>query len=375
MKTGYVHHKSGEEKLRMIRELMKNVDINGIKGIHAYIIPTDDAHQSEYIRKSDKRREYISGFTGSAGTVVVTENQALLWTDGRYFTQANLELTPPNAWTLMKSGEPGVPTMKQWLSKNLPENAIIGADPDLLSFSVWTELEEFLSESGKKIVAIDDNLVDLVWGQEKPIETLNKIVPHEIQYTGRTAGDKIKTVYEEMDKKKVDFLIITKLDEIAYLLNWRGTDIPYNPVFFSYLVVDGKEINIFVDSDRVTEEALTQLKNEGVDAKFYPYNNVKISVRRRCFESTSTDKIWISYSSSYSMHAGCLRKNLYNGLTPGTLMKLVKNPTEVNGMRIAYIRDSVALVKYFAWLENALKDQRNYITESSSTKVLENFRK
>ena len=367
----------GVVKLARLRELMKSVVCNERKGIEAYIVTGEDAHQSEYIRESDKRREFISGFKGSTGTAVITHDHALLWTDGRYFIQAGMELDPPDAWTLMKEGIPETLSIEDWLISNLPPNSIVSADPHIINNAVWTRIQKTLNPAGLHLWPSDTNLIDTVWGRERPKEVLNKIMAHPIVYSGRTSGDKVRSCFETMEKNKVTMLVLTALDEIAYLLNWRGSDIPYNPVFFAYVVLMSKLAHIFVNDSRLTDEARKQLKDEGVHFVLHPYEEIRPFLRKCATTSSRDDRAWIASTSSYALHLDLRAITTHVTVSPVSLMKLIKNPIEVQGMKQAHIRDGVALVKYFSWLDNTISNPNNktVITEISGADQLEKFRK
>lgn len=366
---------SGIVKLENLRSLMKSIHLGNIKGIHAYLIPTDDAHQSEYIRDRDKRRQYITGFSGSFGTAVVTLDKALLWTDGRYFSQASTELTPPDVWILMKEGVVGTSSIENWLINNLPAHSVVGADPNLLSNSCWIRLQSALSAAAIILQPIENNLIDQIWLADRPKNVLNKILPHNIKYSGRSAGYKIELCFKEMNKYNTSVLILTALDEIAYLLNWRGSDIPYNPVFFAYVILYKNQIHIFVNDIRLSIEAQTQLIEEKVKYTIYPYEDVNIFLKKIDFNN-GKNKVWISNNSSYALHSICHTAVVKTTITPVSLMKLVKNDTEIAGMKTAHIQDAIALVKYFSWLEHEIVNlARSNISEISGAQKLETFRK
>lgn len=230
--------RSSGQFLKRLRSLMKNSSYVPDQ-IHAYVIPTSDAHQSEYLSPCDKRRQFISGFTGSAGTAIVTSDEAALWTDGRYFLQAEKELD--SSWELMKDGIPSTPTQGEWLSKKLPPNGRVGVDPLLISYTGWKKLSTQLQESGHILIPCPENLIDLVW-DERPSPPSSPVVPLPIKYAGRSWQDKVTDVRKAMLKKGAKALVITSLDDVAYLFNLRGSDVNYNPVFFSYSVVTTENI-------------------------------------------------------------------------------------------------------------------------------------
>lgn len=373
--------KNGLWKLTQLRALMKNVQASGMKekGIQALIVNGEDAHQSEYSTERDQRRCFISGFRGSYGTVIVLHDAALLWTDGRYYTQAMSELDPPEAWTLMREGLLDTPTIPVWLAANLPPKSVVGADANLISYTEWARLHTSLTAAGHCLIPLSENLVDKVWADEQPgPPTSNLIKDQGLKYSGLSAGSKISYCREIMRENNATVLVITALDEIAYLLNWRGSDIPFNPVFFAYVILTLKDIHVFIDYFRIIQPALDQLKKEGVDAIFHPYKHpydVHVYMKQLVSSCTDQDKIWISNKSSYALHMDCGEIKKHTEITPISVMKSIKNSVEIEGMKAAHIRDSVALVKYFAWLEDKIKNTNESITEISGATQLEKFRR
>lgn len=368
---------NGLQKLTQLRALMRTVQAVGAKekGIQALIINGEDAHQSEYSTEHDQRRCFISGFRGSYGTVIITYDAALLWTDGRYFVQAMSELDPPESWTLMKEGLLDTPTTAAWLASNLPSKSIVGADANLISYTEWARLHASLTAAGHRLVPLPENLVDKIWADEQPKPTSNIILPQLLQYSGKKAGDKIKLCREAMEKQGATVLVVTALDSIAYLLNWRGSDIPYNPVFFAYVILTLKDLHLFIDKSRLNQGALEQLKNEGVDPIFHAYEDIHIYLKEIASLCSEQDKIWISNNSSYALHSDCEEVKKHTDIIPISIMKSIKNQVEIKCMRTAHTRDSVALVKYFAWLEDKIKNTNERVTEISGATRLEEFRK
>lgn len=200
------------ELLKKLRHLMSSTQYCA-EPLVAYIIPSDDAHQSEYLASRDERRAFITGFDGSAGTAIVTQKEALLWTDGRYYQQATNQLD--SNWTLMKDGLPSTPTMGAWLSKHCKDGEVIGVDSSLLSTRTWNSLQSALENSGCNLKGVSYNLVDLVWGDAQPAAPQNKIIPLDVQYSGKFISDKVKEVRDKMNDQNVSLLALTALDEIA----------------------------------------------------------------------------------------------------------------------------------------------------------------
>nr|XP_018915688.1 PREDICTED: xaa-Pro aminopeptidase 1-like isoform X1 [Bemisia tabaci] len=355
--------------LKSLRELMRNNQYFN-ETLAAYVIPSSDAHQSEYLADQDKRREFISGFTGSAGTAVVTENEALLWTDARYHVQAEQELD--NNWTLMKSGLPSTPTLEDWLSKNISPGHHVGFDPWLHSYNEWNLIKTKLESNKIFFSAVSTNLVDKIW-TNKPSQS-GAVTPHPLKFTGKTSAEKVKEVREKLEEKKASVLVLTQLDEIAYLFNLRGCDISYNPVFFSYAIISLDKVLLFIDEAKVTEQIVKHFAEEKLSVEIHPYDKI-YSFLSDIVSSLNDTKIWISQAlSNYALNNLVPEKSKISTITPVQVMKAKKNPVEVNGLINAHIKDAAALCCYFDWLEKELK-KGNKVTEISGATKLEEFRR
>lgn len=368
--------RTGAVKLAKLRELMEGVQVGGIKGkgIQALIVNSADAHQSEYLREYDKRVRFVSNFSGSFGTAVITSNKALLWTDGRYYVQALAEFDPPEAWTLMREGLLDTPTRSAWLVSNLPPQSTVGADANLMSYTEWVDLYTSLTAAGHCLMPLEGNLIDKVWGNEQPAPTANTILPQPLEFSGCSAGKKVKSCREAMSKNKAKALVITALDEVAYILNLRGSDISYNPVFFAYVILTMDDVHLFVDTNRLTTDAQQQLVNEEVNAIYHSYEDIHSFLKQVASSCTDNERIWLSNHSSYALHANCGEAKKHTAITPINVMKAIKNDVEIHRMKAAHVRDSVALVKYFAWLEDQIENKKDTITEISGATRLEKFR-
>ncbi|XP_067012527.2 xaa-Pro aminopeptidase ApepP isoform X2 [Anabrus simplex] len=360
MKTGNI--------LTKLRALMKNTKYVK-EPLQAYIVPSGDAHQSEYVADCDNRRAFISGFTGSAGTAVITDKEACLWTDGRYFLQATKEMD--ENWTLMKEGVPTTPTQEAWLSKTLPSGSRVGVDPALISYSVWKPMQTQLEDAGHHLVPVETNLVDLIW-EDQPQRPVCAVNPLSVKYTGKTCKEKVQEVREKMKEKGATALVVTALDEVAWLLNLRGCDVPYNPVFFSFVIVTMNQVVLFVDEAKLNTTVQNHFSEEDLLVKIMPYEKVDSFLKDMVGDQEG--KVWISNGSSYALVSIIPDKVRLTEITPIALMKAIKNSVEINGMINAHIKDAAALCCYFAWLENELLHRRK-VTEISGAKRLEEFRK
>ncbi|XP_033098855.1 xaa-Pro aminopeptidase 1-like [Anneissia japonica] len=359
--------------LHKLRGLMKNKNIVG-DAIQAYIVPSCDAHQSEYIAACDNRREFISGFSGSAGTAVITESEAAMWTDGRYFLQAQSQMD--SNWKLMKQGLVETLSQEEWLLKVLPEGSRVGVDPFLFPADLWKQFSSTLETEGHTLVAIETNLIDVVWGDERPAAPQDEVFIQEFQYAGKTWQDKIYQVRKKMEAKQADNLVITALDEVAWLFNLRGSDIVYNPVFFAYAVVGLETISLFIDKKKLSPAVESHLQ-ESSGAKFtidiQPYNTILNFLQSLYTGGKKCGKTWISRKSSHAINKCIPLSKQITQITPICTLKAVKNTVEIEGMKKAHIRDAVALCEYFCWLEKEIV--KGTQTEISASNQLEKFRR
>lgn len=348
-----------KQKLNALRILMKE------KKIDAYLVATDDFHGSEYVGDYFKCRKYITGFTGSAGTAIITQDMAGLWTDGRYFIQAADQLRDTTI-ELFKSGEPGVPTMHQFLNDKLEEGMCLGFDGRTVSAREAEELQELLQE--KHITfSVNDDLIGEIW-EDRPALSCEPVMELDIRWTGKSRADKIAEIREQMKAKEADTFIFTSLDDIAWLLNIRGNDIHCCPVVLSYLVMMENELRLYANAAAFSEEIRSNLEADGV--KIYPYDDVYSYV-----QSISSDKkVLLSRANVNSR----LVSNIPSEVTildePNLtlLPKAVKNETEMENERIAHIKDGIAVTKFIHWLKKNVT--RTTITELSAAEKLYQFR-
>lgn len=356
--------------LSRLRALMKNTNVVG-ETLHAYIVPHKDAHQSEYIAPCDNRLSFISGFTGSAGTAIITDTKAALWTDGRYHLQAIQQLD--ENWTVMKDGLPETPSTVEWLSKLLPEGSRIGADPFLVSADEWFPFMKALKCSGLTLLPIKQNLVDKVW-DGRPSMPCNPLIALSKKTTGCSWSEKVEAVRSKMVNEKASVCVFTKLDEIAYLFNMRGSDIDYNPLFFSYAIITLEDIHLFIDEQKITaniKDHLTYKGNKpGFKISIHPYNDIHNYIPNN---ADFPGKIWVSSDSAYGFVSFLKHEKTLNKLTPIALMKAVKNATEIAGMRDAHVKDAISLCEFFAWLEKEVPEGN--VTEIKASDKLEEIKR
>ncbi len=348
-----------KKRIALLREVMKqnNVDI--------YIVPTSDFHNSEYVGDYFKAREYMSGFTGSAGTLVVTKDKAGLWTDGRYFLQAADQLEGSDI-ELMKIGEEGVPEINTFIADELCDNQVVGFDGRLFSVLGGIKLYEAVNQKGGKINPGLD-LVNNIWN-DRPSLSAKPVIYLSEEYSGKASSVKFEEIRDCMAKKDCDYHIVTSLDDIAWILNLRGSDVDCNPVFLSYLLI-GKENAVLFANETVFAEHKDYLSSLNIMLK--PYNDI--------YEYVKT----INRGSSFMIDENKLNYSLYAILNelhtvkplpnPSTALKAEKNETEMNNLREANIVDGVAMVKFLYWLDTRIGKEK--ITEISAANKLEEFRK
>jgi Xaa-Pro aminopeptidase len=347
------------EKISKLREQMKE------RGITAYIVNTADPHQSEYVAESYKGRIWISGFTGSAGTVVITENEAILWTDGRYFIQAEKELEG-SEYKLYKMATPGYPTYTEWLKKTLKPEEAIGFDGKVFAQESVENLQRELKE--KQIKLIDEyDLISKIW-EDRPNLPKGEAFIHEIKYTGKTSVEKIKEVREEMKKQNIDYFLLGSLDDIAWLYNIRGIDVASSPIVISYGLISMDNAYLFVDKDKINKEVESFLQENKIEVKDYEdvVNHISnIEKDSRVFLDKQRINRWL-YKA---IPEGC---KIINGTDITTNLKAIKNPTEIENQRNAYIKDGVAITKFLYWLDKNVGNIE--VSEISAEEKLLSFR-
>lgn len=328
--------------------------------IGVYVVLTQDEHNSEYTSEADNRRAFISGFTGSAGTAVISKSEAVLATDGRYFLQAGKELGPQ--WQLLKQGVKGVPTWQEWAANEAARSgANIGVDPKLITYNDVKTLKDHLAKRGAsgKLLAVEENLVDVVWGDSRPHRSDAPAFALSDKVTGKNFTEKVEELQKTLDGLSADAIVVSALDEVAWLFNLRGTDIPYNPVFFAYASVtaDGKA-TLYIDDNKVTEKVREHLGN---NVALKPYDGVfndakelglKLETSNADRRPADYHKIVAPNGSSWALVSALGGPdNVRMVRSPVEDAKAIKNEMEVTGAKLAHDRDGVALVRYLAWLE------------------------
>ncbi len=328
-----------KSRIEQLREIMDEKDI------YAYIIPSSDFHQSEYVGEYFKVREYISGFTGSAGTVIITKNEAGLWTDGRYFLQAEAELDGSGI-ELFKCGMPNVLEIDEFLEKVMPENSTLAFDGRVISSLEGEKFAEKLKEKNIKILYNED-LIDNIWNERPPMSK-EKAFLLDIKYAGEDFKSKLNRVRKSMEEKGATMHIISALDDIAWLFNIRGRDIKYNPVLISYAVVTLKDVYLFVDEEKLSANIKEELNkcNTIIKPYFDIYEFIK-SIDRK--DVILLDKSKTNFTIYNNIPSGVKK---INGFNPCMLFKCIKNEVELDNIRKSHIKDGVAMTKFMYWLKN-----------------------
>lgn len=348
------------KRIENIRNLMKE------KNIYTYIIPSSDYHQSEYVGDYFKSREYISGFTGSAGTIVITKNEAGLWTDGRYFSQAEDELKGSGI-ELFKCGMPGVLEIDEFLEKVMPQNSTLAFDGRVISVSEGEKLSQKLNAKNIKI-KYDNDLINIIWN-ERPSISNEKAFLLDIKYTGEDFKSKLNKVREAMKEKEATVHIISALDDIAWLFNIRGRDVKYNPVLISYAIVTLEDVYLFVDEEKLDDDIKLELSKCNTIIK--PYLDIYEFVKQiDNKEVVLLDKAKTNFAIYNNIPSDVEKINSFN---PCMLFKCIKNEVELDNIRKSHIKDGVAMTKFMYWLKTNIG--KIYMDEVSVDEQLLKFRR
>ena len=349
-----------KQRIENIRDLMKE------KNIYAYIVPSSDYHQSEYVGDYFKSREFMSGFTGSSGTLIISMDKAGLWTDGRYFIQAEQELKDSGI-KLFKMGEEGVPTIEEYLLEKLPKNSTLGFDGRVMSVKEGQSLANKLAFKGINIEYKYD-LVNDIWEDRCSLPT-EKAFLLGTEYSGESFSDKLSRIRAVMKEKKATTHILASLDDIAWLFNIRGRDVKSNPVVLSYAVISIDSVYLFIDKNKIGEDIRAELSKENVQIKGYEevYEFIKKIEEN---EVVLIDTSKVNYAIYNNIPSNVQKIEERN---PSILFKSIKNEIELKNIRNSHIKDGVAFTKFMYWLKNNIG--KIEITEISATQKLEEFRR
>lgn len=347
------------EKLKKLRKLMEE------RHMDVYLIPTSDFHETEYVGEHFKARAYMSGFTGSAGTLVVCKDCAALWTDGRYFIQAADQLEGSTI-DLMKQGEEGVPTLAQYIYDHMSEEGVFGFDGRVMNTKLIKAIIGKLADK-KVSVSYTEDLVGMVW-EDRPALPTNKGFFLEERYSGKSTKDKISDIREAMDKAGVTHHIVTSLDDIAWIMNMRGGDIARFPVMLSYLILTKTTNHIFLDQNKLTEELIENFKAN--DVEVHDYNDIYEFVKTLSADSSvMLDTGVVNYTITSNLNKEI---RVIDRANPSQMMKAMKNEIELENNRKAHIKDAVAMTKFMYWLKNNIGKET--ITEISASDYLQELR-
>ncbi|AZB30135.1 aminopeptidase P family protein [Chryseobacterium balustinum] len=347
---------TSKEKVAALREEMQKNNVD------AFIVYSADPHMSEYLPEEWQERAWLSGFLGSAGFVVITKDKAGLWTDGRYFTQAPIELAGSGI-DLFKDGMEGTPNYIDWIISEIPANGKVAVNAFATSHSNWELLYQKLN--AKNLTLVDSPLLKEVW-KERGTPSKNPIFVHPLDRAGKSVTDKISAIRQKMEEQEVTVHVISSLDDVAWTLNLRGSDVESNPVFLGYILITKNDAILFTDLEKMEVEARKQMDESFV--KMMPYEEFNNHLR-----TIKNEKVLVSPNSNQSIFEALKIDNEFvKAAVPGNLMKAQKNETELEGFRKVMARDGVAMVKFLYWLtHNAGKETMN---EYSIGKKLREFR-
>lgn len=336
------------ERIQKLRELMKREQID------YYIVPSGDFHQSEYVAECFKSRAYITGFTGSAGTALIGKEKAILWTDGRYFIQANEQLKDSGV-ELFKIGIPGWPTLEEWLTENMTEDETLGFDGRVLSVNQYKEVLRIKENKNINIV-MDKDLIEEFW-INKPEMPKEKIFLHDTKYCGKSASEKIQEVRNEMKKLDGKAYVIASLDDIAWLYNIRGNDVKNTPVALAYALVDEKQATLYINEEKVSSKDEERLSKEGITVKGYEdvFEDIK----------DIKDSIVLDPDKTSAYIYGQIHDSVkkIEELNISTRLKAIKNNIEIQNLKNCQLRDGVAMVRFIKWIkENVHKETITELT-------------
>jgi Xaa-Pro aminopeptidase len=332
------------ERVASLREVMKRENLG------AFIFPSTDAHNSEYVADHWKGREWISGFDGSAGVAVVTMHGAALWTDSRYFLAAEKQLGGTE-FQLMKLKMPGTPTLAEWIGSQLDGNSEVGVDGTVNSYSFVENLISDLRHEGGITVRLNLDPLKFIW-KDRPSIPNNKVVIQPLEYTGEDTRSKITRIKSELHKIHCDGMLVSALDDIAWILNLRGTDVHCNPVFVSYLLIEESNATLFINKEKITGDVMEYLENQKISVQ--GYDDIAAYLKRKYFAYNII--LDPDETNSYMVAQVDKEKTkVVFAKSPVPRMKAVKSAAEIKGFHDAMLRDGVAMVKFLKWLKPAVE--------------------
>ena len=348
-----------QERLLKLREQMKG------KGIDIYIVPTADFHQTEYVGEYFKARKYMTNFSGSAGTAVITADEAKLWVDGRYFIQAAEQIAGTTV-EMMKMAEPGVPTIEEYLKTTLKEGGVLGFDGGVVALGAGLGYDKMVSHKNGWII-YDYDLIDAVW-EDRPALSEEPAWILEQKYAGETTESKLTRIRESMKNSGATVHVLTSLDDICWILNMRGNDIEFFPIVLSYAIITMDEMHLYINEAKLSAEMKGCFAKDNV--VLHPYNDVYEDVKKIAEgESVLVDPARLNYALYRNIPDGVKKVEERN---PEVLFKAIKNPVEIENIRQAQIKDSVAHVKFMKWVKENVGKMK--ITEMSAAEKLDELR-
>ncbi|GAA5874371.1 hypothetical protein JCM3774_005019 [Rhodotorula dairenensis] len=376
-----VHRRTALDKVTALRVQLAR------EGLDAYIVPTADAHQSEWVAPCDQRRHWLSGFTGSAGTAVVTKTEAHLFVDTRYWVQAGKEVDS-QVWTLEKLGQKGVKTWDEWVL-GLDKGSKIGIDPSLLDYQTGRKLSESARQNGLELVFPEENLVDRIW-PDRPARTHERINVHPLKFTGKPAADKIADLQTWLVEtlpttaaapggapNPTPHYLLSALNPIAWLLNLRGNDIAYDPVFYAYVLVPPRgKVTIWLQRESLNDEVRTAIDELGGEIRDYAdaIKEIQEMIAVRAADSAEGNVLVTDGTVSWAVVDRVGQDKVKLVKSPVDAAQAIKNPVEVEGFKRAYLRDGAAWARWQAWLEERISNGKE-ITEWDAAEELTRYRK
>lgn len=348
-----------KERIEALRKLMRDNEMD------AYIVPSFDAHQSEYVAEHWKSRQWISGFTGSAGTAVITLEDAGLWTDGRYYIQAEKQLEG-SGMRLFKAAEPETPSFAEWLGDVLKKESSVGFDGTVFSVDMVRDIHKELDDKNIGL-KFEQDLINQLWS-DRPEIPKSPVFVHEVKYAGKSRTEKLNQVREEMTKLGANHYLLTSLDDIAWLLNIRGNDVPNNPVVISNVVIALDKCYLFIDSSKLSKDIKSTLEPESIELK--DYNEIEKFLE----ELADKDAVIFDSGKTNICLYNAIPENVKKIEKPNitTSLKGIKNENEIENLKNCEIMDGVAMVKFIKWLKTSVNKEK--ITEISAADKLEEFR-
>lgn len=348
------------DRLEMLRAKMKEISCD------FFFCTSDDFHGSEYVADYFKVREHYTGFTGENAFLLVSAENAYMWTDGRFFIQAEKELSGTGV-TLMKMGEPGVPSIGDFIKEQVGKGQSLFFDGRMVSNSLGKKIEKIVTDKGGTVV-FDNDFAGELWN-DRPLMPSSKLLILNKDITGESIEEKIKRIREKMNEYKADYHFISSLDDIAWITNMRGSDIECNPVFLSYMLISSSDVILFMENEEVSEEVKQYLF--GYNVKIEDYNNIL----KYLSDCSFTGKILLDESG---VNYSCVKilenkAEIINKMNPAKAFKSVKNETEIKHLKEAYLQDSVAVIKFIYWLKNTIGKEE--LTEIKASDYLDDLRR